>query len=331
MTGLNAKALRMLRFGAMALLIGVVPAIVPTAGAQSFPEKPVRLLVQFPPGGLVDTFARSIQPKMSESLGQQVIVENRPGAGGTIAEAAIAKSAPDGYMVLFAGDAVTANPHLYGSLSHDLFRDFVPVSLVARVPLVLVVPGSLPPNTLQEYVAYVRARPGQMSYASPGSGVSHFAAEIFKSQARIDLMHVPYKGGGPAMVDLVSGQVHALFTSVFAVAPQVKAGKMKALAIGSDRRSPLLPQTPTFAESGFPDFTAASWAGILAPAGTPQPVIQRLNAEAVRAVRSPEVEARLQELGAEAVGSSPAEFAALLKRDYETFGKLIRELKISGN
>jgi tripartite-type tricarboxylate transporter receptor subunit TctC len=266
-------------------------AFAPGVPAQGFPDRPVRVIVPFPPGGLVDTFARTIQPRLSEALGQQAIIENRG----------------------------------------DLFRDLVPVSLIARVPLTLVVPAGLPVNTAQEFAAYARARPGMLSYASPGSGVSYFAAEIFRGMAGIDMTHVPYKGGGPAMIDLMSGQVQALFTSVFVAAPQVKSGKIKGLAVASERRSPLLPQTPTFAESGYPDFLVASWAGLFVPTGVPAPVIRRLHADFAKALRSPEVEARFQELGAEGVGSSPEQLAALVKREYDTFGKLIRELKISVN
>jgi tripartite-type tricarboxylate transporter receptor subunit TctC len=318
-------------WGALLLApLGLVLAVT-SALAQGFPERPVRIIVPFPPGGLVDTFARTIQPQLAEALGQQAIIENRGGAGATIGEALVAKAAPDGYTVLFAGDAIASNPHLYSGLSYDVFRDLVPVSLLARVPMVLVVPASLPANSLQEFAAYARARPGQLSYASPGSGVSHFAAEIFKSMARIDLAHVPYKGGAPAMTDLMSGQVHALITSVFVVAPQVRAGKLKALAIASERRSPLLPQTPTFAESGFPDFNVASWAGLFVPAGTPAPVVQRLHGGFAKALQSPEVAARFQELGAEPMGTGAAELAALLKREHDSFGKLIRELKITVN
>ncbi len=301
------------------------------AFAQGYPAKPIRLIVQFAPGGLVDTMARTMQPKVAEALGQQVIIENRGGAGGTLAEAQVAKASPDGYTVLFAGDAVSFNPHLFSGLPYDLFRDLVPVSQLARVPLALIVPAGLPVNTAQEFAGYARARPGQLSYASPGSGVSMFAAEIFKDMARIDLASVPYKGGGPALIDVVSGQVHALFTSVFLVAPQVKSGKIKALAVASDRRSPLLPETPTFAEAGFPDFIAGSWSGLLVPAGTPQAVIQRLQADFSRALRSPEVETRFRELGTEVIGSTPGEFAALLKKEYEVQGRLIRDLKITVN
>jgi tripartite-type tricarboxylate transporter receptor subunit TctC len=299
--------------------------------AQAFPDKPVRVVVPFPPGGLVDTFARTLQPKLAETLGQQAVIENRAGAGATIGEALVAKAAPDGYTVLFAGDAIASNPHLYKGLSYDVFRDLAPVSLLARAPMTLVVPAGLPVGTLQEFVAYARARPGQLSYASPGTGVSLFGAEIFKRAAGIDLTHVPYKGGAPALTDLMSGQVQALITSLFSVAPQVKAGKLKALAVASERRSPLLPQTPTFAEAGYPDFLVASWSALFVPAGTPAPVMRRLHADFAKALRSAEVEARFRELGAEAVGSSPEELAALVKKEYETFGKLIRELGITAN
>jgi tripartite-type tricarboxylate transporter receptor subunit TctC len=316
-----------LRSVAAVLLAGAISH----AFAQSYPAKPIRLIVQFAPGGLIDTMARAIQPKVAEALGQPVIIENRGGAGGTLAEAQVAKSAPDGYTVLFAGDAVAFNPHLYNGLSYDLFRDLAPVSQIARVPLVMIVPANLPVGSAQEFAAYARARPGQLSYASPGSGVSMFATEIFKNMAHIDLTGVPYKGGGPALIDVMSGQVHTLFTSVFLVAPQVKSGKLKALAVASERRSPLLPETPTFAEAGFADFIAGSWSGLLVPAGTPQSVIQRLHADFAKALRSPEIEGRFRELGTEAIGSSPAEFSALLKKEYETYGRLIRDLKITVN
>lgn len=320
-----------IRFSTKAVLIALLAALVGSVSGQTYPVKPIRLIVQFAPGGLVDTMARSIQPKVAETLGQQVIIENRGGAGGTLAEAQVAKAQPDGYTVLFAGDAVAYNPHLYSGLPYDLFRDLVPVSQLARVPLVLVVPAGLPVSNAQEFAAYTRARPGKLSYASPGSGISMFATEIFKDLARIDLVSVPYKGGGPALIDVMSGQVHALFTSVFLVAPQVKSGKIKALAVASDRRSPLLPETSTFAESGFHDFIAGSWSGILVPTGTPLGVIQRLQTDFSTALRSSEIETRFRELGTETIGSSSAEFAALLKREYEVHGKLIRDLKISVN
>ena len=311
---------------ALSAVLGATPLF-----AQGYPSKPIRLIVPFSAGGLIDTMARAIQPKLAEALGQQVVIENRGGAGGTLAEAQVAKSPPDGYTALFAGDAVAFNPHLYSGLPYDLFRDLTPVSQIAIVPLALVVPANLPAGTAQEFVAYVRARPGKLSYASPGSGVSMFAAEIFKDAARIDLTSVPYKGGGPALIDVVGGQVHALFTSVFLVAPQVKSGKLKAIAVASERRSPLLPETPTFAEAGYPGFVAGSWSGLLVPAGTPQPVVQRLHTDFAKALHSPEVEARFRELGTEAIGSSPAQFSALLKREHETYGRLIRKLKITVN
>jgi tripartite-type tricarboxylate transporter receptor subunit TctC len=309
----------------------VLAIVAGPALAQTFPDRPVRVIVPFPPGGLVDTFARTLQSEVARALGQQAIIENRGGAGATIGEALVAKAAPDGYMVLFAGDAIASNPHLYKGLSYDVFRDLVPVSLLARVPMTLVVPAGLPVGTLQDFVAYARARPGQLSYASPGTGVSLFGAEIFKRTAGIDLTHVPYKGGAPALTDLMSGQVQALITSVFSVAAQVRAGKLKALAVASERRSPLLPQTPTFAEAGYPDFLVASWSALFVPTGTPAPVMRRLHADFAKALRSAEVEARFRELGAEAVGSSPEELAVLVKREYETFGKLIRELGITAN
>jgi tripartite-type tricarboxylate transporter receptor subunit TctC len=320
---------RALRAPALALVVAIVPL---AAQAQAFPARPVRILVPFAPGGLVDTYARALQPKLAEGLGQPVVIENRAGAGGTLAEAALAKSAPDGYTVMMSGDSVPANPHLYGSLGYDLFRDLLPVSQLAQVPLALVTPAALAPATLEEFVRFVRGRPGGVTYASPGTGTSnHFAAELFRARAGLEFVHVPYKGGGPAMTDLVAGQVQALFTSVFLAAPQVKAGKIKALAVGGTRRSALLPDVPTFAEAGFAGFRAASWSGLFAPAGTPAPIVQRLHAEFVAALRSPEVENRFRELGTEVIGSGPADFAAVLRREHDELGKLIRDLRITVN
>jgi tripartite-type tricarboxylate transporter receptor subunit TctC len=310
-------------------LLGALPLM---ASAQGYPDKPVRVLVPFAPGGLVDTYARTLQPKVAEALGQQVIIENRGGAGGTLAEAQLAKSPADGYTVMMSGDSVPSNPHLYKGLAYDLFRDLAPVSLLARVPLALVVNANVPANNAQEFAVWARTRPGQLSYGSPGTGTSnHFATEIFKGLARIDMVHVPYKGGGPAMIDLIGGQVQAMFTSVFLAAPQVKAGKIKAVGVSSERRSALLPESPTFVESGFPGFVTGSWSGLFAPAGTPATVIARLHADFSRAMRTAEVEARFRELGTEAVAMPPAEFAAFLRVEHDKLGRLIRELNVTVN
>ena len=305
---------------------------VPSAHAQSFPDKPVRVMVAFPPGGLVDTYARTLQPRLAEAFGQQVVIENRGGAGGTLAEATLAKTAPDGYTVMMSGDSIPSNPHLYKGLSYDLFRDLLPVSMLARVPLTLVVHPSVPASNAAEFAAWARTRPGQVTYGSPGTGTSNqFTAELFKQAAKFEMTHVPYKGGGQVMTDLVGGQITASFTSVFIAQQQVKGGKLKSIGVASERRSALLPEAPTFIEAGYKDFVYGSWSGLFVPAGTPQAVVNRLHADFVKALRAPDVEGRLRDLGTEAVASPPAEFAAFLRAEHDKLGRLIRDLNITVN
>jgi tripartite-type tricarboxylate transporter receptor subunit TctC len=302
------------------------------AGAQTWPDKPVRIIVAFVPGGLIDTFARTLQPRLAEGLGQPVIIENRGGAGGTLAESMLAKSAPDGYSMMVSADSPPANPHLFHNLNYDFFRDLLPVSMLTRVPFALVVHPSVPANSLAEFVAYVRSRQGQFSYASPGTGTgNHLFMELFKGRAGIEMTHVPYKGGGPAMNDLIGGQVQASLISITLAAPQVRAGKVRAVGMTSEKRAPLLPQVQTFVEAGYSDFTPHTWCGLFVPAGTPAPIVQRLHAEFAKAVRAPEVQARFQDLGAETVMNSPAEFSAFLRAETERLGALIRERKIAAD
>jgi tripartite-type tricarboxylate transporter receptor subunit TctC len=310
----------------------IAAGMAPAAMAQSFPDKPVRVMVAFPPGGLVDTYARVLQPRLAEAFGQQVVVENRGGAGGTLAEATMAKTAPDGYTVMMSGDSVPSSPHLYKGLSYDLFRDLLPVSMLARVPLTLVVHPSVPANNAAEFAAWARSRPGQVTYGSPGTGTSNqFAAELFKQVAKFEMTHVPYKGGGQVMIDLVGGQIQASFSSVVIAQQQVKGGKLKAIGVASDRRSALLPDAPTFIEAGYKDFIYGSWSGLFVPAGTPAPVVSRLHSDFAKALRAPDVEARLRDLGTEAVASTPAEFAPFLRAEHDKLGRLIRELNIAVN
>ena len=299
--------------------------------AQTYPDKPIRLIVAFAAGGLTDTLARTLQPRLVEGLGQQIIIENRGGAGGTLAEAQLAKSAPDGYTILMSVDSVPANPHLFRNLGYDMFRDLVPVSTLAAVPLVLVVHPGVPVNNPQEFVTY--ARSGQkINYGSPGTGTSnHLNMEYFRGLAGIDMTHVPYKGGGPAMTDLLGGQVQALLISVTLAAPHIRSGKLRALGVAAEKRSSLLPQVPTFGEGGFPSMRAETWNGLFVPTGTSQAIVQRLHTEFGRAIRAPEVEARFRELGAETVMNSQAEFTAQLRSEHERLGKLIRDRKISAD
>src|SRR2546425_6819429 len=244
--------------------------------AQTYPEKPLRVIITFAPGGPADIFARMLQPKLTESLGQPLVIDNRPGAGGTIAESLLAKAAPDGYTLMMSGDSGPANAHLYRGLSYDLFRDLLPVSLLTQVPLTLVVNAAVPANSLAEFVAYARSRQGQLSYGSPGTGTtSHLYVELFKGFAGVEMTHIPYKGGVPAMSDLISGQVQALLLSVTLSAPQVRGGKVCAIAMTGEQRSHMLPQVPTFGEAGYPDLKTSTWTGLWLPAGTPPAVVQR--------------------------------------------------------
>jgi len=316
----------------MRFFILLVFALAATANAQTYPDRPIRVIITFAPGGPADILARMLQPKLAESFGQPLIIDNRPGAGGTLAEGMLAKSAPDGYTLMMSGDSGPANAHLYRNLGHDLFRDLLPVSLMTQVPLTLIVNPAVPAGSRAEFVAHARSRKGQLSYGSPGTGTtSHLYVELFKAYAGIDMTHVPYKGGVPAMSDLMGGQVQALLLSVTLSAPQVRAGKVRAIAMTGERRSHMLPQVPTFGESGYPDLKTSTWTGLWLPAGTSEPIVQRVRAEFTKAVRVPENQARIQDLGAEVVMSSPEEFGALLRSEHERLGKLIRERGISAN
>lgn len=307
---------------AAACTLGAAPSAL---AQQDWPAKPIRVIVSFAPGGLTDLIARALQPRLQEAFGQPVIIDNKPGAGGTVAEALLARSPADGYTLLLSADSVPANPHLIPNLSYDSFKDLQPVSLLARIPLVMLVNNSVPVTTVNDFVSYAKANNGKLSYGSPGLGTSnHLYYEVFKDIAGIELTHVAYKGGGPAMTDLMGGHVQALLISSTLAAPQVAAGKVKALAVTSDKRMAKMPNVPTFAEAGFPDFKPQQWTGLFVPAGTPAAVVARITTEFGKALKSPDVLARLNELNAEPVMSSQAEFAAHLQREYNTLGKLIK-------
>jgi tripartite-type tricarboxylate transporter receptor subunit TctC len=299
---------------------------LPSAFAQeAWPAKPIRIIVSFAPGGLTDQIARALQPRLQEAFGQPVVIDNKPGAGGTLAEALLAKSPADGYTLLLSADSVPANPHLIPNLSYDSLKDMQPVSLLTRIPLVMVVNNAVPANTLQEFVTYAKANGSKLSYASPGIGTSnHLFYEVFKDVAGIDMPHVAYRGGNPAMTDLMGGHVQAMLISATLAAPQVAAGKVKGLAVTSDKRLPQIPNVPTFAEAGYPDFKPQQWTGLFVPAGTPPAVTARITTEFAKALKSPDVIARLNDLNAEPVMSSQAEFAAMLRRETTVLGKLIQ-------
>ena len=316
--------LSVLACGAVLAAAGLGPA-----HAQTWPDKPIKLIISFAPGGVHDTLARVLQPKLTEALGQPIVIENRPGAGGNIAAEAVAKSAPDGYTFLVASEAIATNEYLYRGMAYDPYKDLAPVAKLADYPMALIANPSLPANNVKELVALARAKPGSLSYGSAGVGASgHLAGELFNSAEGVNLVHVPYKGGAPALADLIAGRVQVMFLSVSLSAPQAKQGRIKVLALTGEKRSDKLPGVSTTAEQGFPGVQALLFSSLLAPAATPAPVIRRMNAEVVKALRSPEVEKRLDDLGAVPAPTTPEEFASILKRDGETWGKVIREKNI---
>jgi tripartite-type tricarboxylate transporter receptor subunit TctC len=301
-----------------------------SAAAQSYPSKPIRLIVPFAAGGGNDNVARLVGKRLADGLGQPVLVDNRPGAGGVVGAELAAKSAPDGYTLFLGGVGSHAiNPNLHEKLPYDPIKDFAPVALLAQAPLVLVVHPSVPANSVAELTAYARAHPGKLNFASNGNGSSsQLAAVMFDSMAGVEMVHVPYKGLSPALADLLSGQVQLMFSSVVAILPHVKAGKLRGLAVTGAKRLASLPELPTIAESGLPGYEASSWYGILAPAGTPRDIVMKLNAELAKALEQPEVRNSLLAEGAEPVGGSPEAFAAHIRAEKERLGKLIRDAKI---
>ena len=295
-------------------------------GAQAFPAKPIRFIVPYPPGGSADILARGIGQKASEGLGQTLVVENRPGAGTAIGAEALAKSAPDGYAVMLGTVSSHAiNPALNPKLPFDPVKDFTPVSLVASIPFAMIVHPSVPAKNVRELIALAKSKPGALNYSSAGNGTSnHLAGELLKSMAGIDIVHIPYKGSAPALTDLMAGQVALMFDLVLTAAPHVKSGAVRGLAVTGTKRSSVLPDLPTVAESGIPGYEVSAWFGIFAPAGVPQPVAQRLNAEFVRALQQPDLRQRLASQGAEPLTSTPAEFAAYLRSEIDKWGKVVK-------
>jgi tripartite-type tricarboxylate transporter receptor subunit TctC len=303
----------------------LLPPMAPAA-AQAFPAKPVKMIVPWAPGGTTDILGRVIGQKMSEKWGQPVIVENRGGAAGNIGTEAAARAPADGYTVLLGTMSSHAmNPHLYAKMTFDPVNDLAPISLVANVATVLVVPPSLPVNSVGELIALARAKPGQLNFASGGvASFNQLCAELLKMTAKIDIVHIPYKGGGPAVADLVSAKVDMLFTGAPVTMPHIKAGRLKVLAVTDSQRSAALPDTPTMGES-VPGYEFNNWYGIMAPAGTPRPLIDLLNAEVLRILSLPDVRERFSGLGADPTPSTPEKFGAVLKADAEKWGRIIRQ------
>ncbi len=304
--------------------------LLQSASAQSYPAKPVRLIAASSPGSAVDIVARIVAQKLTEQLGQQLIVDNRAGAGGNLGAEIAAKAAPDGYTLFMGTPAHAINTGLYRKLDYDLTRDFAPVSLVTTGQYVIIVHPSLPAKSVTELIALARARPGQLNYASAGSGnATHLAGELFKSLARVNLVHVPYKGTGPALTDLIGGQVQLMFCNLTAALPQVKSGRLRALAVTGAKRTATVPELPTVIEAGLPGYVVTSWFGVLAPAATPRDVIVRLNSELAQAMRSPDMRERLAGEGAEPTSSTPEQFAAFIKTEIAQWTKVVRDARIS--
>jgi tripartite-type tricarboxylate transporter receptor subunit TctC len=298
----------------------------PMAVAQSFPAKPVRIIVGFAPGGGTDFVARVLGQRLGEVWGQPVLVENRAGAGGTIGADFVAKSAPDGYT-LFLGVNATQSiaPALYPKLPYNPATDFAPITIAAVTPVLLVTHPSLPVKSVKDLIAIARAQPGQLNYASTGTGaLPHLTTELFSLRAGVKMNHVPYKGGAPAMMDLVAGQVSLMFDNIPTAIAQVRANKVRALAVAQAKRTPAAADIPTMAESGFPGFEVLSWQGFLAPAGTPGAVVNRLNADILKVLAQPDVRERLTAQGIEIRTSTPAEFAAIIRADAEIWAKVVK-------
>jgi tripartite-type tricarboxylate transporter receptor subunit TctC len=296
---------------------------VGAAGQTAYPAKPVRFVVPSSAGGGTDIIARSVAHKLSESLGQQFVVENRPGAGQMIGIELVAKSPADGYTLLMTASTLAINPIMYKKVSYDPQRDFAPITQAASLPNVLVVHPSLPAKSVAELIALAKRQPGRINYASAGIGTSpQMSMELLKSMAKIDMVHIPYKGSAPGVVDLLAGQVTVMTPNVLTALPHIKSGRLRALAVTSAKRSEALPEVPTIAESGLPGYDSVQWYGVLAPAGTPREIVARLHVEIARALRAPDVRERLAADGAEPVGSSPEEFAAFIKSEIEKWARV---------
>ncbi len=297
--------------------------------SQPYPSKPIRLVVTYPAGGGADTMARLISPRLGEALGQPVVVENRGGASGTIAADLVAKSAPDGHTLMLDATAFAVNPSLYPKLPYDPDKAFAPVTLLALFPNVVLVHPANPVSSIKDLIAKIKAEPGKIAFASSGNGsAQHLAAELFRQRAGLDMVHVPYKGGGPALIDVMGGQVPLYFGNMASALPHVKNGKLKALAITGSKRSAAAPDLPTVAESGMPGYQVYEWNAIFAPAGTPPAIVNRLQAEIAKVVKIPEVRDRMLALGGEIVASSPADLGAWVHEQSASWAKVVRASNI---
>jgi tripartite-type tricarboxylate transporter receptor subunit TctC len=308
----------------LALLVSILSGSIQ---AQGYPLRPVRMLLAFPPGGPTDINARVFAQKLSESLGQQVVVDNKPGAGGNLAAAEAAKAPADGYTVFYNTSAISIAPALYASISYDPVRDFAPVALTATVPLVLAVHPGLPAKTLPEFIAYARANPGKLNYGSSGTGtITHLAGALFASQLGLQMQHIPYKGSAPALIDVAAGQTQMMVDTISTVLPYARDHRLRALAVAMPRRLAVLPEVPTLEEAaGLPGFEMSAWQGLLVPAGTPKDVVARLNAEVNKAVQNADLRQRLAAGGSEPLGGTSEQYAAYIRSELARWTRVVRE------
>ncbi|KJA11670.1 LacI family transcriptional regulator [Acidovorax temperans] len=312
---------------ACALASATLPAAHAQAPAASWPSKPIRWVVPFPPGGAMDAIARTLGEKAGKTLGQPFVIENKPGAGGNIGADFVAKQPGDGYTLMITSIGMATNKPLYGKLSYDPIKDFAPVSLLAVVPNVLVTNATQPDvKTAKDVIAAARKAPGKLTYASAGNGTSiHLAGEVFTSLAQVDMLHVPYKGSGPAVSDLLGGQVNYMFDSITSARPHIESGKLRALGLTTAKRSKSLPNVPTLAEAGLPGYEVSPWFAVFMPAATPKDIVAKVNTALLEAMKDPDVVKRFETIGAEPVGSAPEEMAQHLARESERWTKLIQE------
>ena len=316
-----------MRTGAKVALLLVGMLVATATWSQQYPVKPIRLVLPFPPGGGTDTVGRIVALKLSEQLGQQVIVENRPGGGANIGAELVAKSAPDGYTLLVPTITNAIGQTLYTRLNFDLVKDFAHVTLLATTPLILVVHPSVPVKTVKDFTAFTKARPGQLSYSSSGSGsAAHLAGELYSSMTGVKMVHVPYKGGGPSMIALVGGEVSACFATMPSAVTYVRNGRLRGIAVTTAKRSPATPDVPTVAEAGVPGYEAGSWYGLVGPAGTPKDAITRLHTETVKLLKLPDVKDRLDNAGFEVLTSTPEEYLAFTRTEVAKWGKIVKTI-----
>jgi tripartite-type tricarboxylate transporter receptor subunit TctC len=310
---------------------GAIASTVPQwavgqTSSAAWPTKPVKVIIAFAPGGPTDLVSRIIAQRLSEQMGQAFVIENKPGAGGNLAAELAAKAAPDGYTVFYNTSAIVIGPSLYAKVNYDTLKDFAPVALAAAVPLMLVVNSSLPVKTIQEFVAYAKSKPGQLNYASSGTGtITHLAGVMFAKELGIEATHIPYKGSSPALLDVASGTVQFMIDTINSTLPFIRDGKLRPLATATAKRSSVLPDVPTFSETVLPNFEMSAWQGVVAPTGTPAAIVQKLNDELNKALKHPDVRSKLALQGAEPLGSTTAEYQTYLRAEFSRWGKVIKD------